>query len=57
MYYIYKSFSIAGWIALAVFLIFWAGFACGRRIERRKAAARKGYQVIHSSTEQHEDQP
>jgi hypothetical protein len=31
MYYVYRDFSIAGWLALAKFLLFAAGVACGRR--------------------------
>ncbi len=31
MYYVYRDFSIAGWLALANFILFASGAACGRR--------------------------
>jgi hypothetical protein len=31
MYYLYRDFSIAGWVTLAAFALFAAGVSCGRR--------------------------
>ena len=36
MYVIYLIYGIAGWVALAVFLAFWAGMAWGRCVDRRE---------------------
>ena len=35
MYVIYWIYSIAGWIALALFLIYWAGVVRGERLKFR----------------------
>jgi hypothetical protein len=61
MYYIYKEFSIAGWIALGVFLLYWAIVSWVRSMRRNQ----RGFDVIQppverpsqQNVEHHEDQP
>ena len=36
MFVIYVVFSIAGWVALGLFLSYWAGMVFGKRIARRE---------------------
>ena len=59
MYYIYYTFSVAGWIALGVFLLFWAMVALVRAMRQRRQAKRdvRGFEVMDSPIEHHEEQP
>ena len=34
MYVIYLIYGILGWVALGLFLAFWAGMVWGRRVDR-----------------------
>jgi hypothetical protein len=46
MFYIYRSFSLAGWIAAAVFFAVLLGFLWGqRRANRREPADPRGFDV------------
>jgi len=36
MFVVYVAFSIAGWVALGLFLSYWAGLISGRRLAHRK---------------------
>lgn len=45
MFYIYRSFSIAGWIAAAVFFAFLLGFLWGQHRARRRHAEPRGFDV------------
>ncbi len=62
---IYEQFSIAGWIALGVFLLYWGILSLVRLVRRNRAAERRGFEVIQApvkgeiqqNVEHHEDQP
>ena len=34
MFVVYVAFSIAGWVALGLFLSYWAGMISGRRLSQ-----------------------
>ncbi len=36
MFVVYVAFSIAGWVALGLFLSYWAGMISGRRLALRE---------------------
>jgi hypothetical protein len=45
---LYLIYSIAGWLALALFLVYWAGFGCGKKSARKES---------QSTLNTHEHQP
>ena len=45
MFYIYRSFSMAGWIAAAVFFAFLLGFLWGQRRANRREPEPRGLDV------------
>ena len=61
MYYLYICFSKAGWIALGVFLLYWAIVTAVRSVRR----SQRGFDVVQppvehpkqQNVEHHEDQP
>ena len=54
MYVIYLIYGILGWVALGLFLAFWAGMVWGRRTDT--SMQQRGFKVIPTPTEEHEKQ-